>query len=297
MNLQQVFSEKYLPNNLRIRSASTIRHYRVTLKDLNNYLGRAAELSDLNDDTIQAFARHLVDIGKVSAATINQRLNYVAALWRWCAKRRLVDQWPAFQRLDEPKIVPRAWTRRQLQTLMRVLSEQEGRIGSVAAAVWWTNLHRFMWEANGERIGACLQIEWHMLDRHACTVDVPAKIRKGQYRGMVYTISQELMKDLWRMHRGSPQYVFPWPHCEQTLYNRYKKILRKAGLPCDHRSKFHRMRRSFASHLKAAGGDPTYEMQHSSTRITLNCYLDPTIAGGEPSYRKLPRIDDFSQGE
>lgn len=134
-----------------------------------------------------------------------------------------------------------------------------------------------------------------MLDRHACTADIPAAIRKGQYRGMLYTISEELMADLWAMKRPANQYVFPWPHCEQTLYNRYERILQRAGLPFDNRSKFHRMRRSFASHLKAAGGDPTYEMRHSSARITLNSYLDPSIAGDEPSYRKLPRLDDLDQ--
>lgn len=296
MNLQQVYLQKYLPNNLRIRSESTKRHYRVTLKDLNCFLGRAAELSDLNDDTIQAFAKWLVDGGRIAPHTVNQRLNYLAALWRWCCKRRMVEQWPSFQRLDEPKIVPRAWTRPQLAAIMRALAEQEGQISGVPADQWWVNLHRFLWET-GERIGATLQITWEMLDRKSGTVDVPAKIRKGKYRGMLYTISDELMADLWKMKRPQNEQVFTWPHCPQTLYSRYKKMLVRAGLPSDNRSMLHRMRRSFASHLKAAGGDPTYEMRHSSARITLNSYLDPSISGDVPSYRKLPRIDDFSQGE
>lgn len=289
MNLSQIYTELYLPNNLRIRSESTKKHYRVTLKDFGRFLGRSAQLSDLTDDKVQAFARWLVDQGKIAPQTVNQRLNYLAALWRWCAKRRKVDQWPSFSRLDEPKIVPRAWTEQQIDTLMGVLCEQDGIIAGIPASLWWVNLHVFLWET-GERIGATLKTTWDMVDRSACTIDVPARIRKGQYRGMLYTISPELTASIFRQKRSYNTLVFPWPFSEQTLYNRYKKILKRAGLPHDHRSQFHRMRRSFASHLKAAGGDPTYEMRHSSARITLNSYLDPSIAGNEPSYRKLPKI-------
>lgn len=291
MNLTEIYLNRYLPSNLRIRSESTKRHYRVTLKDLNRFLGRSAQLSDLNDDTIQAFARWLVESQKIAPQTINQRLNYLAALWRWCAKRRMVEYWPTFSRLDEPKIVPRAWTQEQLNLLMPVLQAQEGQVGGVPASLWWVNLHCFLWQT-GERIGATLKMTWKMLDRSAGTVDVPARIRKGQYRGMLYTISGELMESLFRQKRSWNEQVFAWPHSEQTLYNRYSRILRRAGLPDDHRSKFHRMRRSFASHLTAGGGNATLQMKHASARVTLDSYLDPTISDGTPNHQRLPRLGD-----
>lgn len=294
MNLRQVYLQKYLPTNLRIRSESCKRHYRITIEDLARFLGREPELSDLTDDTILVFARWLNESRGISPYTVNQRLNYLSALWRWCAKKRYVEQWPTIGRVTEPEIVPRAWTIRQLSTLMPILAQQQGTVGGVPADQWWVNLHHFLWET-GERIGATLQITWDMIDRHACTVSVPAEIRKGKHRSMLYTISSELMAALYRHKRPGSPYVFPFPHTIATLYNRYARILKRAGLPHDHRSKFHRMRRSFASHLKAAGGDPTYEMRHSSARITLNSYLDPSISGDVPSYRKLPRLGDLDQ--
>ena len=71
--------------------------------------------------------------------------------------------------------------------------------------------------------------------------------------------------------------VFPWPKCESELWTQYGKILKRAGLTRDRKSKFHRMRRSAASHYEAAGGNATELCGHSTRRVT-RAYLDPRIA-------------------
>jgi integrase len=294
MDLRAVYSEKYLPRNLRIQSPSTRKHYRITLDQFEEHLGRRAELADLADETIQGFAKWMLEEKELSPATINQRLGYLAALWRWCAKNNLVVLWPSFNLLSEPEEIPRAWNERQLSVLMLILSQIQGDIAGIPASAWWTNLHQFLWES-GERIGAVLQITWEMVDRHACTVDVPAKIRKGKAKGMLYRLSPELMASLRKMKRPGHDELFPWPHCEATLYNRYDRILQRAGLPHDRKSKFHRMRKSFASHLDAAGGDATKEFRHSSAKITQRNYLDPSIAKGVPSYQLLPKLGEMKR--
>jgi hypothetical protein len=48
------------------------------------------------------------------------------------------------------------------------------------------------------------------------------------------------------------------------------------------------MRRSFASHLHAAGGDATKALHHSTRSVTINHYIDPRIAGTEAYWRQMP---------
>jgi integrase len=89
----------------------------------------------------------------------------------------------------------------------------------------------------------------------------------------------------------SRRLLFPWPYSPSTLYNHYSRLLRRAGLPDDRKSKPQRMRRSFASHLEAAGGNATAALKHSSRKVTERAYLDPRIVGGQNHARLLPRID------
>jgi hypothetical protein len=60
-------------------------------------------------------------------------------------------------------------------------------------------------------------------------------------------------------------------------------------LPTDRSCKPQKMRRSHASHLKAAGGDATASLMHESDSTTRKSYLDPSITDSPPA-AKLFRI-------
>lgn len=68
------------------------------------------------------------------------------------------------------------------------------------------------------------------------------------------------------------------------------KLFRLAGLPSGRDCKPQRLRRSHATHLKAAGGDPTLALGHSSEEVTRRYYLDPVILGDESPAALLPPI-------
>jgi len=57
--------------------------------------------------------------------------------------------------------------------------------------------------------------------------------------------------------------------------------LAAAGLPTDRRSKFHRIRRTVASAVAEAGGNPSEALDHASPKTTKR-YLDPRIVGTQP---------------
>jgi integrase len=85
--------------------------------------------------------------------------------------------------------------------------------------------------------------------------------------------------------------LFFWPASDTALRERWKAITRRAGLGDGPEVQFHALRRSFASHLDAAGGSAREALGHSSERVTSR-YLDPRItqAGRPAPSELLPRI-------
>ena len=78
----------------------------------------------------------------------------------------------------------------------------------------------------------------------------------------------------------------------QTLcvfYLHYNRLLARAGLLTDRRSKAQPMRRSFASHLDAMEGNATAALGLGSRAVTHKSYLTPKIAGGQNPLDLFPR--------
>lgn len=132
-----------------------------------------------------------------------------------------------------------------------------------------------------------LALTWDGVDLDGLTVFLPAEVRKGGQVDRVYPIAEEtaqLLRKLPREYRP-----FFWPYDIGTLYNRLNRMLLKGELPADRRSKFHRIRRSTASHYEAAGGNAMKLLGHSSPKVTQT-YLDPRIVKTESPIDKLPRL-------
>ncbi len=92
--------------------------------------------------------------------------------------------------------------------------------------------------------------------------------------------------------------VFPWDRAQNYLWKVYGKIRKKAGLPAGRRDSFHRLRRSVASHMEAAGGNATDQLRHSGRRVT-EAYLDPRIVVKQQAIDFLfrPDVDDEEKGD
>jgi len=78
---------------------------------------------------------------------------------------------------------------------------------------------------------------------------------------------------------GSPRtpddVVLPWLYADpHYLWQRYKVILKRAGLPTGRARMFHAMRKTVATYYELAGGDATRLLDHSSRKVTER-YLDP----------------------
>ena len=177
----------------------------------------------------------------------------------------------------------------EVERLLASCKQEPGSIAGVAASDWWVGIHLVIWDT-GERIGAVTELRWSDLDLEERWLCIRAETRKGKKRGRMHRLNAGTVAHLRGMIEPKRQMLFPQPWKHNTsLYSRYSRILRRAGLPTDQRSKFHRMRRTVASYFKAAGGDATELLDHTSRRVT-QAYLDPRIIKETQASDLLPSI-------
>lgn len=282
MSLRALFNDFYKPRKLRSAAKNTSLQYGFTIQRLQDFIGREPLLSDLDEDTLARFLTWRRE-GGVAAPTANKDRTQLLALAGFAAKRGIIVL-PDVEKEREPERIPVAWTADELDRLFKACSAQSGWIAGVPASLWWKGIHLVCWDS-GERIGAIRQIRWDWIDMQTGWLIVRAESRKHKTRDKAFKLHPDTVAVLRAIFYPTRELVFPWPYFHSYLWIKYKGILEKAGLPCDRRSKFHRMRRSVASHAAAAGMDASILLDHSDRRVTEK-YIDPTIASKiQPSER------------
>lgn len=265
----------YARKRLRMRSPNTIRLYQHSITAFETTLGRKATTDDLIDDNLEAHMQRIVDSG-LSTASANKDLWQITAIWRFANRNRLCDTWPNVRLYPEPERIPMAWLPKELDRLFESVTQEDGTVSGAPASLWWQSLLSVLLDS-GERIGAIMRCTRHNI--HGSYLLVPACHRKGKTRDKLFKLSEETLKLLSALtlaHRYEK--LFPWDRSETHIYYRYTQILKRANLPSDSKSKFHRLRRTVASAVKNQGGDATTAMDHASSATTKR-YLDPRLTG------------------
>lgn len=276
LSLRDFYDRYYRPLQLPQASPDCLRQYRLNITKADDACGGCCRLSDLSDDLIGRICGKLLSDGR-SPATANKVRSQIVALWNFAAKRGLIEQWPSVRKYREYRREPTAWTKEQLGQLFTAASELTGKVGNVPASLWWLALLSLLWDS-AIRIGAALKLEWQQVDftrGYLLTLAEQQKNGEDQwFRLHPHTL--QLLRIL-REHRSSNR-VFVWPRAKNVLWVEFSKLLAKAGLPSGRRDKFHRIRRSVASHFEKAGGNATELLGHSCRQVT-KLYLDATITG------------------
>ena len=286
LRLSAFFGDYFKPLFLRGRSPRTIQLYLTSLRTLDTFLRRPAVVADLSDETINRFLSWFRDLPR-SPASVNKEHANITAIWRFACRKNLLTIWPDVCRDPQPKRVPIAWLPHELDQLWAAVRKQQGWIGCCAAADWWAALLSLAWDS-GERITAIRSLTWKDVDLRGGWVVFQATTRKGGRSDEAYKLHPDTIAALEQIRFPRREEVLPWPYNTTYLWNRYTEVLKLAGLPTDRRSKFHRIRRSVGSYVKAAGGDPTEALRHSDSRTT-RAYLDPRIVTQQQSVDYLFR--------
>ncbi len=288
-SLMLAFQNDYAPLRLTGRSPQTRHAMQIAIGHFSKMLGREALVTDLTDENLVRLLSFLIDTRQNSAITANKVADKLLALWRFLAKRKRVDLWPEVRKLPEPARIPQAWSLSQLSALLAAAEQEPGLVAGIPASDWWAGLLLVIWDT-GERISAVLALEWADLELESGWLTIRAEIRKGKKKPLLRRLRPETVERLKRLYAPDRTLIFPWARDRQFVWKDFGPILRRAGLPHDRRSKFHRIRRSVASHFQAAGGDATALLDHTSRTVTLN-YLDPRIVKETQAIDLLPPID------
>lgn len=285
------FESVYFKLRLGSRSPRTVDLYRRTLKLFSETLGRPARLTDFNDDAVEAHLHSLTmrKVRKLAPHTVEKERQQLLAIWRFACQRRLVELYPTVQPRKLPEKTPLGWTTNDLTRLFEAARNTEGKIGKAPAGVWWYALLLVLYDT-AERITAIMQIEWSNVDLDGGWLTVPAEHRKGKTRDVVSRLHPDTVQALRELlsYGKVTERVFPRGRGGSHLWYLYSKILAKAGLPNDAKSKFHRIRRTAASYYERAGCDATSLLDHSSRKVTKK-YLDPRIVERKHASDVLPR--------
>ena len=274
MTLRELF-EAYRVRKLMGAADATVRKYDRVIKQAEKLIGRAATVDDLTDELVARMMASKIEKGR-SAHTANGDRAKLCALWTWGAKKGYVSTFPDVDALRAPETIPTAWTAEQLPQVFAACDKATRDMCGVPGALWFRALLSVLWDS-GERVGAILDATYSRLNGEWLTI--PAAARKGKTRDKLYRLHPETLSLLHRMrayHQRDD--VFPHDCCREQVLNRFRTMLKRAGLPYDRKHLFHCIRRSVASHAKAAGGDATAILDHADGAITRKFYIDPRVA-------------------
>lgn len=294
MLLRTFFECIFRPSRLPLADVQTIYQYDLNLRRFEEFLTRPAEVSDLTDGNIGNACHWLRTSKKLGISSASKLRENLVTIWKLARKRGHIQTDPEIPAIREPQRVPRAWSRDELNQLWEYLRRLPGDVSGVPESLWYCSLACVLWDT-GERIGALWQTGKAQLDLRDGWIVVRAEVRKGKASDRLYKLSPQsvsLLKELMELDvRGDR--VWPWPYCDTYLWQKWREILKRCGLPTGREFSFHCLRKSHASHLKARGGDARESLGHSTDAITNSVYIDPRVTGmaNDPTSR-LFRLGD-----
>ena len=289
MQLRTIYAQQFAPQKLLGKSEQTDKLYRSTLGLLARYLAREPVVTDLTDAEACRFLAWYKTTG-VSIRSVNNRRDYLLAFWRWCARKRIVEEWPDVEKLPTDPIEPDSWSLDEVRRLIAA-TRDEPQVGKQPGWLFWESIHLVWWDS-GERTTATLSCRWRDYSAETGLLFIPASMRKGKKKHATYHLKPRTRELLSIMRALDPaaELIFATPFTPHTFYHRYERILKRAGLPSGRRNKPQKMRRTFASYIEANGGDATEALQHTARRVTTEHYIDPRIVVRPPPNLLLPEV-------
>lgn len=269
--------EVYLPSRIEL-SENYASLLESVVRKFSAFLGRPAELQDLNDTTV---CNYLCEHRRQwSAVSTNDHRRMLLTLWRSAWDRELTTIAPRptrIRKLPEETDPPEAWTEQQVAALMESASGQHGTVSGILACDWWASLLLTVYWTSC-RIGALLATPVASYDGSGLLVR-----KQKNHRPQWYPLPGGCCQAIERTQPGGRILLWPWPWHRNRLYIEMRRIIGEAGIPCASRGMalFHRLRRTTLSLCAAV--DPAVAQRaagHADYSTTVKHYIDPRVARG-----------------
>ncbi len=280
--------EVFKLHKLTLSCRQTVYQYELNLRRFDEFLGRPAIISDLDDRVVGSALVWLIRERRLSPASASKFRDNICCLWRFLSRKRIVDSDPDVPEVKEPHRVPIALTRDQLRRIWEFLRRMPGNVAGIPASDWFTSLVASFWDT-GARKGEIFGMRTAFVDLQAGFMVAKAETVKGGMEDRLYRIRPSTVELIARIYDPRREILWPWPWSDSIFYDRLGEIMVKNGLPNDRYHKTHILRKSVATHLLVEGGNPQQALGHSTAQMT-RLYVDPRIAPAPSPIDKLWEI-------
>jgi integrase len=283
MRLLTYFEKYYLAVNPGL-AFNTVRLYKYSITNFGRFIGKIPDLADLTNENLAGYMRSFVD-GGLSVYSANKERSQLLAIARSARDDGLIDKVPRVKALPKPERIPTALHPEQVQQLREACTILE------APESLQMRFLIGLQYATGERIGACLALEWAHFDARNRQVIFLAENRKGGKRTMVKSLPGYVVADFQNLPKNGDRLIFANWQGRTTCYTRMSRVFRSAGVEKPPGKLSHLFRSTHATQVKLAGGDPTESLGHSSSAITKRHYIDPRFFNNEVQIPQLGELD------
>ena len=259
----------------------------ITVSGYGKFLGREPELSDLNDDSVNRWLKHLSDDKRLSKATVRGKRVNLLTLWRYACECELVLSPPRrVRKIRPPESTPVAWTIEEIASLLRFCKMQKGFFPAsrVPRAAFWRAFVMASYDT-GLRLGDMLAIRTEQLSEGGyfhLTVHKTGRMITRRFRA----VTVDAIKDTYPPDR---EFIFGGVLERTWLIRRFSAMCRGAKL---RRVGSKYLRKTSATWLETIHpGGAMNHLGHNSPEIARKHYVDPRIVRRElPLPPAIPEI-------
>jgi integrase len=292
LTLTELLRDWYCPLRLFGKSRATLKVYRAAVSRFERFLRRPALVSDLQDRRIVSVLQ-AESLAGAAPATVQTTRKALVSLGNFAFRKHMLTEAPEVPQVDVDDPDPTAYSPEQIGAILSVAETLPGEYHGIRKAAFWRCLILTLW-FSGLRISACLSILCADVSLDTARVMVRARAQKSK-KSQSFLMPDDWTEATESIFDPNRRLLFAGKPINR-LRERFKLILTEAGLPHDSRCLFQKLRRSCAQACRAAGGNATLHMGHSSAAITARHYLgvEPIDARILPTPGNGQAAADFS---
>lgn len=257
---------------LRDVKPGTLRQYTIVADLFEKWAGGPVPLAGLDESSVSAWLRDYSATAKPH--TVRSKKNQILALWRAAADDGLADH-PAARRVRRvrvPELVVTAWTRQEVEQLLRAAAglPRRHRCGMTRAA-WWDLAIRVAWDS-GLRWGdlICLRVD-------SITEDGSTVVQSKTGKVVTFRLAPSTVDALAETLRECPRaLVCPWPSSHETFTDQVKRLVAKAGI---RPGTWRWIRRASGTDVEAQAAGAGHQHLGNTRSVFDRSYGDKSIIG------------------
>lgn len=205
----------------------TLRQYVIVADLVERWAGGPVPLEQLNERSVSEWLRDYS--ATVKPHTVRGKKSMLLALWRAAADDGLASEPSArrVRRVRLPQLVPTAWTKAEVETLLKYVNTlKRPHKSGLSRAAWWDLAVRVAWDS-GLRWADLVALRVDAIAADGTATVVQEKTGKVSTFRLSPTTLEAMRATLAERPRAL---VCPWPASGETFRDQFTRIVERAGI-------------------------------------------------------------------